>query len=88
STGSSGTPPLPSGGLGGGSMNSPMGGGASGSSSNTGGFLGGDKEKSEDQGGGMITADSATNSLIITAPEATYRNLRAVIDQLDARRAQ
>ncbi|MEX3791564.1 type II secretion system secretin GspD, partial [Paraburkholderia sp. BR14374] len=37
---------------------------------------------------GMITADSATNSLIITAPEATYRNLRAVIDQLDARRAQ
>ncbi|MGF6383689.1 general secretion pathway protein D [Paraburkholderia atlantica] len=83
-----GTPPLPSGGLGGGSMNSPMGGGASGSSSNTGGFLGGDKEKSEDQGGGMITADSATNSLIITAPEATYRNLRAVIDQLDARRAQ
>ncbi|MGF6547495.1 type II secretion system secretin GspD [Paraburkholderia youngii] len=88
STGSSGTPPLPSGGLGGGSMNSPMGGGASGSNSNTGGFLGGDKEKSEDQGGGMITADSATNSLIITAPEATYRNLRAVIDQLDARRAQ
>ncbi|MGF6979711.1 general secretion pathway protein D [Paraburkholderia sp. JPY465] len=88
STGSSGTPPLPSGGLGGGSMNSPMGGGASGSNSNTGGFLGGDKEKSEDQGGGMITADPATNSLIITAPEATYRNLRAVIDQLDARRAQ
>ncbi|NVI09999.1 secretin N-terminal domain-containing protein, partial [Paraburkholderia youngii] len=63
-------------------------GGASGSNSNTGGFLGGDKEKSEDQGGGMITADSATNSLIITAPDATYRNLRAVIDQLDARRAQ
>jgi general secretion pathway protein D len=88
STGTSGTPPLPSGGLGGSSMNSPMGGGASGSNSNSGGFLGGDKEKSEDQGGGMITADPATNSLIITAPEATYRNLRAVIDQLDARRAQ
>ncbi|MBC8723419.1 type II secretion system protein GspD [Paraburkholderia sp. 31.1] len=88
STGTSGTPPLPSGGLGGSSMNSPMGGGASGSNSNSGGFLGGEKEKSEDQGGGMITADPATNSLIITAPEATYRNLRAVIDQLDARRAQ
>ncbi|MEX3808850.1 type II secretion system secretin GspD [Paraburkholderia sp. BR13439] len=88
STGSSGTPPLPSGGLGGGSMNSPMGGGASGSSSSSGGFLSSDKEKSEDQGGGMITADPATNSLIVTAPEATYRNLRAVIDQLDARRAQ
>ncbi|WP_233851837.1 type II secretion system secretin GspD [Paraburkholderia sp. HD33-4] len=88
STGTSGTPPLPSGGLGSSSMNSPMGGGASGSNSNNGGFLGGDKDKSEDQGGGMITADPATNSLIITAPEATYRNLRAVIDQLDARRAQ
>ncbi|MGF6924070.1 type II secretion system secretin GspD [Paraburkholderia sp. 40] len=88
STGTSGTPPLPSGGLGGSSMNSPLGGGASGSNSSSGGFLGGEKEKSEDQGGGMITADPATNSLIITAPEATYRNLRAVIDQLDARRAQ
>ncbi|SIT38164.1 General secretion pathway protein D [Paraburkholderia ribeironis] len=88
STSTAGTPPLPSGGLGSGSINSPLGGGASGSNSNTGGFLGGDKEKSEDQGGGMITADPATNSLIITAPEATYRNLRAVIDQLDARRAQ
>ena len=37
---------------------------------------------------GMIQADPATNSLIITAPEPLYRNLRAVIDQLDARRAQ
>ena len=36
----------------------------------------------------MIQADSATNSLIITAAEPVYRNLRAVIDQLDARRAQ
>ncbi len=36
----------------------------------------------------MIQADSATNSLIITASEPVYRNLRAVIDQLDARRAQ
>ena len=88
STGTSGTPPLPGGGLGGSSMSSPMGGGGSGSNGNSGGFLGGDKDKSEDQGGGMITADPATNSLIITAPEATYRNLRAVIDQLDARRAQ
>ncbi|MBX3621379.1 MAG: type II secretion system secretin GspD [Rhizobacter sp.] len=38
--------------------------------------------------GGMIQADPATNSLIITAPEPLYRQLRAVIDQLDARRAQ
>jgi general secretion pathway protein D len=38
--------------------------------------------------GGMIQADPATNSLIITAPEPVYRQLRAVIDQLDSRRAQ
>jgi general secretion pathway protein D len=38
--------------------------------------------------GGQIQADAATNSLIITAPEPTYRQLRAVIDQLDGRRAQ
>ena len=38
--------------------------------------------------GGQIQADAATNSLIITAPEPQYRQLRAVIDQLDARRAQ
>ncbi|HRH16670.1 MAG TPA: type II secretion system secretin GspD [Aquabacterium sp.] len=38
--------------------------------------------------GGFIQADPATNSLIITAPDALYRQLRAVIDQLDGRRAQ
>jgi len=38
--------------------------------------------------GGFIQADAATNTLIITASESVYRNLRAVIDQLDARRAQ
>lgn len=38
--------------------------------------------------GGFIQADPATNALIITASEAVYRNLRSVIDQLDARRAQ
>ena len=39
-------------------------------------------------GGGFIQADSATNTLIITASDAVYKNLRGVIDQLDARRAQ
>jgi len=39
-------------------------------------------------GGAIIAADSSTNSLIITAPEPIYRNLRAVIDRLDTRRAQ
>jgi general secretion pathway protein D len=38
--------------------------------------------------GGFIQADQATNTLIITASDTVYRNLRAVIDQLDARRAQ
>ncbi|NDU92349.1 MAG: type II secretion system protein GspD, partial [Ferrovum sp.] len=37
---------------------------------------------------GMIQADATTNSIIITANEQVYRNLRAVIDRLDARRAQ
>ncbi|WEF32373.1 type II secretion system secretin GspD [Pseudoduganella chitinolytica] len=52
---------------------------ASGSGRGTGGATG---------GGGYIQADASTNTLIITAPEAIYRNLRAVIDQLDVRRAQ
>ncbi|WP_370690344.1 type II secretion system secretin GspD [Hydrogenophaga sp.] len=38
--------------------------------------------------GGQIQADPATNSLIITAPEPVFRQLRAVIDKLDSRRAQ
>ena len=38
--------------------------------------------------GGIIQADPSTNALIITASEPVYRNLRAVIDDLDARRAQ
>ncbi|RDK01922.1 type II secretion system secretin GspD [Paraburkholderia lacunae] len=94
STGTAGTPPLPSGGLGSSSFGSPAGGGAGGAygssgGAGSGGLLGGEKEKSEDnQPGGMIQADSATNSLIITASDPVYRNLRAVIGQLDARRAQ
>lgn len=38
--------------------------------------------------GGIIQADPSTNTLIITANEAVYRNLRTVIDDLDQRRAQ
>ena len=37
---------------------------------------------------GFIQADPSTNTLIITASESVYRDLRTVIDQLDARRAQ
>ena len=36
----------------------------------------------------IIQAYTPTNSIIITAPEPVYRSLRAVIDQLDTRRAQ
>ena len=38
--------------------------------------------------GGQIQADPSTNSLIITASEPQYRQMRAVIDKLDQRRAQ
>lgn len=38
--------------------------------------------------GGHIQADPASNSLIVTAPEPLFRQLRAVVDQLDTRRAQ
>lgn len=37
---------------------------------------------------GMIQADPATNSLILTAPEPLYRNIRTIIDRLDMRPAQ
>ncbi len=40
------------------------------------------------QTGGQIQADPATNALIITAPEPQYRQIRAVIERLDSRRAQ
>jgi general secretion pathway protein D len=38
--------------------------------------------------GGFIQADPSTNSLIITAAEPLYRQVRSMIDQLDTRRAQ
>ena len=59
--------------------NAPIGGGAQGSAGA--GAAGGPLA-------GMIQADTATNSLIITAPEPLYRNIRAIIDRLDMRRAQ
>ena len=38
--------------------------------------------------GGIIQAEPATNSIIITASEPLYRSLRNVIEQLDRRRTQ
>lgn len=55
------------------------GGGAGGSGSGPVAFSG---------GGATVQADPATNTLIINAPAPIYRNLRAVIDQLDVRRPQ
>ncbi|WP_394787383.1 secretin N-terminal domain-containing protein [Rhodoferax sp.] len=38
--------------------------------------------------GGGIQADPASNSLIITAPEPKFKEMRQIIEQLDSRRAQ
>ena len=38
--------------------------------------------------GGIVQADPASNAIIISAPDAVYASLRAVIDKLDVRRAQ
>ena len=59
---------------------------AAGGAAATGGS--GSTATSQSTTGGQIQADASTNSLIITAPEPQYRQLRAVIDKLDARRAQ
>jgi general secretion pathway protein D len=84
-----------------GSGNSQMGQSGQGSSSQSGtgqngpsnpALQSGSRSGSQSSGAGgsagYIQADATTNTLIITAPEAVYRNLRAVIDQLDVRRAQ
>jgi general secretion pathway protein D len=57
------------------------GGGAANSQGGTGG--GGSGPLS-----GLIQADPSTNSIIITAPQPLYRNIRAIIDKLDVRPAQ
>lgn len=84
SSGLSGSvPPLP-GGTGSSNNSALLGGSSTGdarSSSNA-------SNDDNNPAGGMIQADAATNSLIVTASDPVYRNLRNVIDQLDARRAQ
>jgi len=39
-------------------------------------------------GAGIVQADPASNAVIISAPDAIFANLKAVIDKLDVRRAQ
>ena len=67
-----------------------FGGGAGGlgSGMQSGGL--GNSQNHQNQGatGGQIQADPSTNSLIISAPEPQFRQIRAVIDKLDGRRAQ
>jgi general secretion pathway protein D len=61
-------------------LNNSMGGGSAATSALT--------STSQPATGGIIQAEPASNSIIITAPEPLYRNLRQVIEQLDQRRAQ
>lgn len=79
------------------SSSSSYGGGSYGGGSGQGGAGGGGlsaqaaspvEQSGAVQTGGFVQADPATNSLIITAPEPMYRQLRTVIDQLDSRRSQ
>jgi general secretion pathway protein D len=72
-----------------GSGTGPVASGApSGASNTTNAATAGVQASAQPSTGGQIQADPATNSLIITAAEPQYRQLRAIIDQLDARRAQ
>ncbi|HEX4855321.1 MAG TPA: type II secretion system secretin GspD [Limnobacter sp.] len=68
-------------GLGSSSLGSSLGGGSSRQMSSASGNV-------ELNSGGIVQADPSTNSLIITAPEPVYRNLRSIIEKLDVRRAQ
>ncbi|MHA6192877.1 type II secretion system secretin GspD [Pseudomonas wadenswilerensis] len=54
----------------------------------TGSTQNGDSASGFSAGGVTVQADATTNTLLISAPEPLYRNLREVIDLLDQRRAQ
>jgi general secretion pathway protein D len=71
------------------SLSSPTAAASSLSSTGASGSYGGGRAAaSEASTPGIVQADAATNSLIITAPEPTFNMLRAVIEKLDMRRAQ
>lgn len=63
-------------------------GGAATSNSSRGGSGNSQANGQKDQPKIFIQAEPTTNSLIIQAPEALYRNLRMIIEMLDVRRAQ
>ena len=60
--------------------------GTTGTSAN--GSTASDQNTAFSAGGATIQADATTNTLLISAPDPLYRNLREVIDMLDQRRAQ
>jgi general secretion pathway protein D len=62
--------------------------GSSGSTTGSGGAQSSEQNVAFSAGGVTIQADATTNTLLISAPEPLYRNLREVIDLLDQRRAQ
>jgi general secretion pathway protein D len=62
--------------------------GSSGSGTGSGSTQNSDQNVAFSAGGVTIQADATTNTLLISAPEPLYRNLREVIDLLDQRRAQ
>ncbi len=81
-----------SGGAFGSSSSSSQGGGLGSSQASNAGFSnsngGGQQSTGGTFPGGSIQADPATNTLIITAVEPVYRNIREIIERLDVRRAQ
>jgi general secretion pathway protein D len=52
------------------------------------GAPGGAPQAASAQGGGMVQADPASNALLISAPDAMFAHIRAIIEKLDVRRAQ
>lgn len=75
-----------------GNLNSSSGSGAYGQGGSTSSLSGNGQQNDQNTafsaGGVTIQADATTNTLLISAPDPLYRNLREVIDQLDQRRAQ
>jgi general secretion pathway protein D len=53
-----------------------------------GGAQGGTGQQPAAQPGGMVQADPSSNALLISAPDAVFAHIKAIVDKLDVRRAQ
>jgi len=53
-----------------------------------GGAQGGAAQSIPAASGGMVQADTAANALLISAPDAMFAHIKAIIEKLDVRRAQ